>query len=518
MSKGYLYFTVFSAGLVALAVELSASRLVGSVFGVSNLVWATIIGLILVYLAAGYLLGGAWADRSPRPITMFSILAWAAFAIGWVPFIARPILRTAADAFDHLHLGVLFGSFCVILILLAIPVTLLGMISPFALRLALRDLNASGKTAGDLYAVSTLGSFIGTFLPPLLMIPLLGTRMTFLFFSLYLVGVALAGLGITGERRRFWQLSWMPVVIVVLMFTAAHGSIKASQGQIYETESAYNYIQVLEINGFRLLRLNEGQGFHSIWHSSQLDYQGPWEQFLVAPFFNPATSSTGSLQQMAIVGLAAGTTARQASEVFGPVEIDGFEIDPAIVQVGRQFFGMNQPNLNVIEQDGRFGLAHSDKEYQLIVLDAYRPPYIPWHLTTREFFQEVKDHLTDDGVVAMNVGSDPGDRRLIEGLAGTLRAVFPSVYMMEVPGTFNFILYATRQPTRIENLKENYLALAENPATHPLLLTAMQRTIAHQQAVPHSRVVFSDDHAPVEWITNSMVLNYIFSGNLEMDK
>ncbi len=518
MSRGYLYFTVFSAGLTALAVELSASRLLGSVFGVSNLVWATIIGLILVYLAAGYLVGGYWADRSPRPITLFSILAWAAFSISLVPFISRPILRLAADAFDQLQMGVLFGAFSAILILLVVPMTLLGMISPFALRLSLRDLNASGKTAGSLYAVSTLGSFIGTFLPPILMIPLLGTRMTFLSFSLYLVAVALIGLGISGERRRLLLLAWMPVVVLVLMVFSTQGSIKSSQGQIYETESAYNYIQVLEFNDFRLLRLNEGQGFHSIWHPTQLDYQGPWEQFLAAPFLNQAPYDPEDVQRLAIVGLAAGTTAHQASEVFGPIEIDGYEIDPEIIEVGRQYFGMNQPNLNAIEQDGRYGLVHSGKKYQVIALDAYRPPYIPWHLTTQEFFQEVKDHLTEDGVVVMNVGSDPDDRRLIEGLVGTLRTVFPSVFMMEVPETFNFILYATMQPTRIDNLYDNYLALSADASSHPLLLTSLKRMIENQRVVPFSQTVFTDDRAPVEWITNSMVLNYIFSGELEFLK
>jgi spermidine synthase len=342
--------------------------------------------------------------------------------------------------------------------------------------------------------------------------------MTFLSFSLYLVVVALIGLGISGERRRLLLLAWMPVAVVLLMVLSAQGSIKSSQGQIYETESAYNYIQVVEFNGFRLLRLNEGQGFHSIWHPTQLDYQGPWEQFLAAPFLNKAPYDTEDVQRLAIVGLAAGTTAHQASEVFGSIDIDGYEIDPEIIEVGRQYFGMNQPNLNPIEQDGRYGLAHSEKKYQVIALDAYRPPYIPWHLTTQEFFQEVRDHLTEDGVVVMNVGSDPDDRRLLEELTGTLQTVFPSVFMMEVPGTFNFILYATMQPTRIENLYDNYLALSADASIHPLLLTSLKRVIENQRAVPFSQSVFTDDLAPVEWITNSMVLNYIFSGELEILK
>ena len=284
MTNKYLYFTVFSSGLTALAIEISASRLLGSVFGTSNLVWATIIGLILVYLAAGYLIGGYWADRSPFPRTMYTILAWAAFTAGLVPFAARPILSLAADAFDQLQMGFYLDRSARSWCCFCIPVTLLGMISPYAIRLGISDVNASGKVSGRLSATSTLGSFIGTFLPPLILIPLLGTRMTFLCFSLFLLTVALVGLLFAGERRRMLLLVWMPIVILILMVVASQGPIKSSRGQIYEAESAYNYIQVLEINGFRLLRLNEGQGIHSIWHPTQLDYQGPWEQFLAAPF------------------------------------------------------------------------------------------------------------------------------------------------------------------------------------------------------------------------------------------
>jgi len=208
--KGYLYFTVFSAGMTTLAMEIAASRLLGSVFGTSNLVWASIIGLILIYLTAGYLLGGWWADRSPKARTMYVILAWGAFTAGLVPFIARPVLRTAADAFDQLQLGILFGSFSAVLILFSIPVTLLGTISPFAIRLSMQDVQYAGSVSGRIYAISTLGSFVGTFLPVLVFIPLVGTTMTFVIFSIFLVGVALAGLWLTTGWRSALAYAWMP--------------------------------------------------------------------------------------------------------------------------------------------------------------------------------------------------------------------------------------------------------------------------------------------------------------------
>ena len=162
---------------------------------------------------------------------------------------------------------------------------------------------------------------------------------------------------------------------------------------VYETESDYNYLQVLESNQYRILRMNEGQGMHSVYHPTVLNYYGPWEMVLVAPYFNQAPFSPDRVKRIAIVGLAAGTTARQATAVYGPVPIDGYEIDQKVVDIGRRYFEMNEPNLNVIVQDGRWGLEHSQNRYQIISVDAYRPPYIPWHLTTREFFQIVKGCL-----------------------------------------------------------------------------------------------------------------------------
>jgi len=515
MSRRYLMFAVFSSGMTTLAIEMTASRLLGSVFGTSNLVWASIIGLILIYLTAGYFIGGRWADRSPDPATFYRIMLWGAFTSGLVPLIARPVLRLAAAAFDELQLAILFGSFASVLILFIIPITLLGTISPFAIRLALDDPAQAGRVSGRIYAISTIGSFIGTFLPVLLLIPLVGTTYTFLVFSGYLLVVAMVGLARLKGPRTLLPWLWMPLLLALLAALWAGGAFKSTPGQVYETESAYNYIEVLQQDDYTYLRLNEGQGVHSMYHPEQLAFDGPWMQFLAGPFFNSPTYSLDDVEGIAIVGLAAGTIARQATAVFGPIPIDGFEIDPAIIEVGRRYFGMAMPNLNAIAQDGRWGLEHSDRHYTLIALDAYRPPYIPWHLTTREFFEIVRDKLTEDGVVAINAGRAPGDRRLIDVLVATLSEVFPSVYVMDVPATFNSLIYATVQPTQFEDLIENYQSLEASGQAHPLLLSALQRTIANRQPTPQGGEVLTDDRAPVEWIINNMVLRYVFSGGVE---
>ena len=517
--RTYLYFTVFASGLTTLAIEMSASRLLGPAFGVSNLVWASIIGLILIYLTLGYFVGGRWADRSPFPKTMYTILLWGAFTAGLVPLAARPVLRLAANAFDLLEVGVLFGSFTAVLLLFLVPITLLGTISPFAIRLAIDDPTKSGTVAGRIYAISTLGSFIGTFLPALVLTPWIGTTYTFLVFSGFLTLVALGGLWQSSGWRAALPWLWMPLALVLLALFGVRGPLKTTAGQIYEGESAYNYIQVLERDGHRLLRLNEGQGIHSQYHPIVLDYQGPWEQFLAAPFFNPPPDGVPyepeMVQSIAIIGLAAGTTARQATEVFGPVPIDGFEIDPQIIQVGREYFDMNQPNLNAIAQDGRVGLERSRARYTVIAVDAYRPPYIPWHLTTQEFFLLVRDRLTEDGVLVINVGRAPDDRRMIEAMVGTIRTVFPSIYVMDVPGSFNSIIYATLQPSQVTDLYTNFDHLLKRGDVHPLLLESLYRAVYYMQPTPESSIVYTDDWAPVEWLTNDMVLNFVLFGKME---
>lgn len=514
--KKYLLFTVFISGLTSLAVEMAASRLMGNYFGSSNLVWASIIGLILIYLTAGYYIGGSWADRSPKYGTLYRILAWAGFSVALVPAISRPVLRWAANAFDLLELGVLFGSFTAVMILFIIPIILLGTSSPFAIRLAIQESDSAGRISGKIYAISTLGSFIGTFIPVLWLIPAVGTYRTFLIHGMVLLVFALIGLKMADGWRAILPLIWMPLVVIALFFTVAIGTDKNSTGMIYETESAYNYIQVLEFDGTRYLRLNEGQGWHSEYNPNIINFHGTWEQVLVAPFFNPAPKKVDEVTSMAIVGLAAGTTAREASMVYPGISIDGFEIDPRIVEVGETYFGMKLPNLNVVVQDGRWGLRHSGRKYQVVSVDAYRPPYIPWHLTTREFFQTVHDHLTGDGVMTLNIGRAPNDRRLIDGLATTIRQDFASIHVMDLPGTFNSILFATIQPTSAENLAANYDSLLATPGTHPLLTETMAITLGSLQPDPPKTMVFTDDRAPVEGITNDMVLKFLLAGDVEL--
>lgn len=516
----YLYLAVFTSGMTTLAVELSASRLLGNIYGASNLVWANVIGLILIYLTVGYFIGGRWADRSPYPTTFYKIIISGAFLCGIVPLIARPILRAVAGAvgdFDSLSgadAGLALGSFLSILILFSAPITLLGCVSPFAIRLAIKDTEDAGKISGSMYAISTVGSIIGTFTPVLFFIPQIGTTRTFLLFSGILLVVGFVGLFI--HIRRFQpQLLVLPLILIILSALVLGTSQRPppdGMTLLYERDSAYNLVQVVEDqNQTRYLLLNEGQGFHSQWHPEQIYYRRTWGYFLVAPYFNEVPFTPVDVENLAIIGLAGGTIARQYTAVYGDIPIDGIEIDPVIVDASRQYLGMTMPNLNVIVQDGRYGFNQLDHQYSVVGIDAYRVPYVPWHLTTVEFFEEIESKLTENGVVVINVGRTPSDRRLVNAMTATMLEVFPTVHAMDVPDSLNTILVATHLPTNSENLIRNLETI--NPTTNPILYTAIETAVQTIVPIQPSDTIFTDDHAPVEMIIDDMVIDYILNGN-----
>jgi spermidine synthase len=264
------------------------------------------------------------------------------------------------------------------------------------------------------------------------------------------------------------------------------------------------------------LYLNEGQGIHSQWHPENVGFGRTWDFFLAAPYFNTPPYSSADVPSLAIVGLAAGTIARQYTNVYGDISIDGIEIDPAIIQAGERYFDMNaefMPNLTVYAEDGRYMLNQLDRRYSVVGIDAYRPPYIPWHLTTVEFFQEVREHLTDDGAAVVNVGRTSTDRRLVDAMTSTMLRVFPTVHAMDVPYSFNTVLVATVQPTTAENLAIN---LNDLPAdANSLLRETLALAVESLVPIHESEIVFTDDRAPVETLVDSLVLNFLLSGGID---
>lgn len=496
---------VFVGGVCSIAIETSASRLVGPYFGSSTFIWANLIGLTLLYLTIGYFLGGKLADRYPEPALLFMLTAFAGFSIAFIPMLSRPILDVSLSAFDSVSVGAFYGSLLGTMLLFAVPVTLLGCVSPFAVRLQLGDVTSAGNTAGRLYALSTVGSILGSFLPTFLLIPTVGTRTTFLILSLAMVVPSvLALVAIPAIRETALALAMLLLVALVPVFQPSGLVRPPEYGQvIYEAETRYNYVQVIQYRDEIRLALNEGHATHSIYSPDQQLTGGPWDYFMVGPYFN-ANTSPDDVQSLLLIGLAAGTVAKQFTAAYGSIPIDGVEIDGEIVDIGRRYFDMNEPNLDVVVDDGRYYLSRTDRTYDVIGIDAYRQPYIPFHLTTKEFFESARDHLNDDGVVVLNAGRTATDFRLVDVMASTMAAVFPNVYIIDVDRFTNSMVIATKQPTDIASFAANIGAIPESSLIRQVGDLAIQ-TGNIREWDGHDRV-FTDDLAPVELVVDQIIL------------
>jgi spermidine synthase len=491
--------------MASLGVEFGASRLLAPYFGTSLYVWGVLIGLVLLYLSAGYVLGGRLADRSPRHELLFQLTAWAGLWIGLIPLVSYPILLQSQRGFATLSVGLVLGTLIAVVALFAVPVILLGCVSPFAIRLLLTDVRTGGNTAGAVYALSTAGSIAGTFLPVFWLIPTYGTRPTLMVFSLALVGLSVVGLW---PRRRLYAAFAAAVVLAWILLP--HGIKPPEVGRLlYEKDSAYHYIQVVQVGSRTELILNEGQAIHSIYDSDpgHLTTGGPWDYFLIASAFRPAQAEEPRPRDVAILGLAGGTSARQYTAAYGDgVRIAGVEIDPDILAVAKRYFHLDEPNVHPVVDDARFWLATKGGSYDVIVMDAYRQPYIPFHLTTREFFELVRGHLRPGGVAVVNAGRTATDYRLVAALASTMASVFPNVYLVDVPDYTNTIVYGTTEPTTLDDIRHN-LGLAQEPLVQQVAFSAENE--GQLRPSTYHGQVFTDDLAPVERLIDEIILGFV---------
>ncbi|HEX7103660.1 MAG TPA: fused MFS/spermidine synthase [Nitrolancea sp.] len=498
---------VFIGGMSSIAIEIAASRLLGPYFGTSTFIWANLIGLTLLYLSIGYYYGGRIADRWPSASLLLIFTAIAGLGTGLIPVLSRPILERSLSAFASYSVGAFYGSLVGVILLFAIPVTLLGFVSPYAIRLSLNRVNAAGNTAGSLYALSTVGSILGSFLPVLVLIPSFGTYWTFYLIALALLITSILGLIVLHARRASLGAVVLLAIVLALTFYTDGKLIRSPEfgTLIHEEESEYNYIQVSKQGNVTYLELNDGHAVHSMYEPGRKIYGGYWDDFSIAPYFN-ADEQPSNVKNVALIGLAAGTMAQQLTEAYGPIPIDGVEIDPSIVKVGREYFDMNEPNLNVIVQDGRYFLRTSDKQYSLIGIDAYQQPYIPFHLTTKEFFQEVYDHLAPRGVAVLNAGRTDTDYRLVNVIASTMKTVFPNVYILDAQGYANSVVIGTKEPTSIANFAANIDQMAPGMLKQ-IGQISLQSGNIREWTTTDPQWVFTDDKAPVERVINEIIVD-----------
>ena len=489
-------------GLVTMGTEMCASRLLAPYFGNSLPVWGVLIGLLLACLAIGSVLGGQLADRSPNQSLLYQLAGWAGVMVGVTPFVSAPILRSVSSGLTSLAVLPVLGAFAGVLALFTLPMVLLGCISPFVLRLSLREVRSGGDVAGRISALGTLGSLLGTFGAVFVLIPGVGTRRSMVLLGLLLSLTALLGLR---HLRSRWTALWLVVCLVLVGLTLLPpGFIKPSSGLLYEGESVYNYVQVLREGNQILLKLNEGEGIQSVYEPGQVLSGYVYDYFLLVPYFRSAVESPPA-QTICVIGLAGGTSARLFSEVFGPISIDGVEIDAEVVEASRRFMNSNLPNLRTAIMDGRHYLATSRAQYDMVLLDAYNPPYIPFHLTTREFFELVYQHQSEDGVLGINVAHLENDDALVRMIGATVASIYPSVYVIETQSGLNSVVVASRQPTQWSEVMARLSSVADG-AVGQVVKRAEGRIKAY---VARGDSILTDDHAPVEQVVHAMIVRYM---------
>jgi spermidine synthase len=485
---------VFVVGAASLGAEIAAARLMAPFFGASTIVWANVIGVVLLSLSVGALIGGRIADRRPHKEGLCLLVLAAGLAVGLIPFAADPFLDVSVDALEQVEAGAFVGSLLAVAVLVAPPVMLLAAATPYAIRLATQRVEETGTVAGRMFAISTIGSLAGTWGSALLLIPVIGTRRTFLVFGLACAVVALAGV-----RRR--AAIAVPATIVALLALPV-GTIKAAGDGVVldEVDTRYQYARVVEEpDGERRLELNEGQAVHSLYRPGSYLTGDYWDEFLVLPFAAQARPP----RAVAILGNAAGTTARALGRYFPAARVDAVEIDSELTELGRRWFDLRNPHMRVHHEDARPYLRRTDARYDAIMVDVYRQPYIPFYLATREFFELARDRLRPGGSVIVNVGHPEGQNELEQVLGATMAKVFGTVLRDPVEDT-NTMLMATNAPAAATRLRR-----ADVPVElRPVALGAAARLSPRLGGGS----VYTDDKAPVEWLIDKSILEYAADG------
>lgn len=476
----YIYILAFFSGMCIMAVELSASRLMAPFFGTSTFVWTNIIGIIMVALSIGYLVGGKLADRKPRLEVLLKLLLVACAFLITIPFLSPFVIRGIVSIMKQLNSSftfIFFGSLAAITLLFSPPILLMGMTGPFLIKVIASD-GEVGNSAGRIFGISTIGSIVGTFLPILVFIPTFGTARTILFFALLLLGVTAAGF----SSKRYAALSLLTIVLLASPFPAA----RKQPGLIYATESAYEYIEVLDNGPFRYLVYNNIAGFQTVARKDSPVTGYYFDYYALLPYL--AGRPTGNL---CLIGLGGGIIADQIHYFHSGMSVDAVEIDPKVISIAKDYFSLTDKT-RVYNQDGRIFLTLSSTKYDIIIIDAFTQQiYIPFHLTTENFFRQAKQNLNVNGLVAINLASFSDDSKLLRSVTNTLLASFKYVYRIKIPATKNSVIIASDSDLDFRKLSSAFGTELSAIADYSM------RTVRRVDF--DSRVaVLTDDKAPIE--------------------
>jgi len=479
-----------------MALEIIGSRLLAPIFGDSVFIWGSLIGIVMTSLALGYYLGGRLADKQPNFRTFSLIIFTAGILTLLIPVFASRVL----EAVFYSGLDERYGPVLASLLLLSAPTTLLGMVSPYAIRLSTRKLVTVGGISGSLYSLSTVGSIFGTFLTVFVLIPAFGVRSIISALGVVLIAVSLIGLA--------WveRLSVIFLVAILLIPSASFlgGTLSILTGTIvYRKETPYHTLTVVD---------NTGKGVRTLYlnnmpHSAMYLNGSSKSVFVYTDYFNMGFIFNPEIDSVLFIGGAGFSGPKQFLEYYPDIIVDVVEIDPEVVKVAIDYFHVpDDPRLGIFVKDGRAFLRGAGK-YDLIVLDAYSKTYVPFHLMTREFFKSLDEHLTPDGVVVSNlISSLIGDTSdLLRAEYKTVSEVFPQVYLFSTKSSSlsrvqNIILIATKTPTRYNKTK--LLDMADNATKLIDSLEEYSENLFEPEIRTEDVPVLTDDYAPAEILLN----------------
>lgn len=472
-------------------LEMVGSRVLAPYFGTSIVVWTSLIGIILGCLSLGYWWGGKLADEKPSMRILAFIVLMAAGFIALIALSKSFVLGFLQERTSSLHLA----SAAATLFLFAPPSILLGTVSPYAVRLKIMDVQHSGKTVGSLYAISTLGSILGTFLAGFFLIGFFGTTNILLVLSVILVITSL----LASLRDRLVKLTVMGILLVLFVGSGTYDAYLAGL-EFYDMDSHYNRILIYnttdEATGKTMRVMVTGpRGKQSAMYLDDpivlaCEYT---KYYGLAPHFKP------DMKKLLMLGGGGYSFPKYALSHYPDARMDVVEIDPRVTALARQFFTYkDDPRINVFHEDARTFLNKTHMVYDVILCDTFSSHYsIPFHLSTRECIEKLYGALVDGGVVFVNIlSSIEGDTgRFLRAEYATFKAVFPQVYLFPVA--------SAEDPGRWQNV----MLIALKSGKEPVWTNSDSQLDAFLQhrwknAVPEDLPLLTDEFAPVDRYIN----------------
>jgi spermidine synthase len=509
MIRLLLDIIVFIGGAVLMALEIVGSRVLAPHFGNSIFVWGSLISVVLAALSAGYYWGGRLADRNPSFARFLLLLLIPGVMILILPWLYPSVnLRIATIDF-----GVRLNPLLASTIYFLIPGIFLGAVSPYAIRLAATTVSTVGSTAGTLYALSTCGSIFGTLFTAFYLIPALGVSNIIHALGLTLILLALGMWPLArlarkrAERRAPAAAKAAVALALTAIFLAPAEAVQAGVKTLYEKDSFYHRIRVEEDEEARYMYFD-----HTL--QSAMTLKDPTGLRLIySRYASLGLAFRPDAKKALIIGLGGGSIPKKYQKELPALEIDVAEIDPAVVEVAKKYFGLQEGNnLRVHTQDGRQFLARTNQRYDLILGDAYLRDSIPFHLTTREFFQIADQKLTANGVVAINIiGAVTGQSgRITRSVVKTLRGIFPQVYIfaarradnVSLDTVQNVIVVATKVAERLDIREITRRAAALGRDLFPNPLTDIGVSYFDAKLTDQDVPVLTDDYAPTDNLLN----------------